>query len=121
MESGSPATRDQRWGARVTLRQPVTIRWEDHERIGTLHHLSVSGCFVEIAFPYPMGTTLDLSFLLEPGDPPVVTDGRVVMRNLGGIGIRFVFRDRDTLLLLTRWVDAHAPSRHTAAPSPDSA
>ncbi|MBI3606829.1 MAG: PilZ domain-containing protein [Nitrospirae bacterium] len=118
MEAGSPATQSRRWGARATLRQPVTIRWEDHDRTGTLHNISVSGCFVEIHFPYPVGATLDLSFLLEPGTPPVVTDGQVVMRNLGGIGIRFRYRDPNTPLLLQRWVDAHAPSRRAAAPSP---
>jgi hypothetical protein len=118
MESGSLAARDQRWGVRVTLRHPVTVRWEDHDRIGTLHNISVSGCFIEIPFPYPVGATLNLSFLLEPGIPLMITDGKVVMRNHGGLGIRFLYRDPDTPLTLKRWVDAHAPARRASAPSP---
>lgn len=118
MESGSPKAQDQRWGARVPLRHPVTIRWEDHDRTGTLHNISVSGCFIEIPFPYPVGATLNLSFLLEPGTPPVVTDGKVVMRNHGGIGIRFLYREPDTPLVLKRWVDVHQTSRGPASPSP---
>jgi hypothetical protein len=118
MEFGRPATRDERWGTRVLLRHPVTIRWEDHARTGTLHTVSVSGGFVEVPFPYPLGATLNLSFLLDPEAPPVVIDGKVVMRNLGGIGIRFLHQGPDTPLTLKRWLDAHAPARpsiHRAA------
>ena len=118
MESGSRATRDQRWGARATLRHPVTVRWEDHDRTGTLHNISVSGCFVEIPFPYPVGAILNLSFLLEPGSPHVVIDGKVVMRNHGGLGIRFLYHDPDAPLVLKRWVDAHLRSRGASAPPP---
>lgn len=105
------SARDTRWGERVTVRNVVAIRWEDRERSGTIHHLSVSGCFVETAFPYPAGATLHLSFLLDPGVPPVEINARVVMRNLGGIGLRFLYHEEDTPLRLKRWVDAHVPHR----------
>jgi hypothetical protein len=78
----------------------------------------VSGCLVEIPFPYPVGATLNLSFLLDPGKPHVVIDGKVVMRNHGGIGIRFLYHESDTPLLLKRWIDAHVPSRSASVPSP---
>jgi hypothetical protein len=48
----------------------------------------------------------------------MITDGKVVMRNHGGIGIRFLYRDPDTPLTLKRWVDAHAPARRASAPPP---
>ncbi len=118
MESEARTTREQRWASRVVIRQPVTVRWEDHDRTGTLHHISVSGCFVEIAFPYPVDATLTLSFLIDSGNSSMVIDGKVVMRNLGGIGIRFVHRDTDKALTLKRWIDAHASARplsHRAA------
>jgi hypothetical protein len=105
------SARDTRWGERITVRNAVAIQWEDRERSGTIHHLSVSGCFVETAFPYPAGATLRLSFLLDPGVPPVEINARVVMRNLGGIGLRFLYQEEDTPLRLRRWVDAHMPHR----------
>jgi hypothetical protein len=109
--NGSHNGRDTRWGERVTVRTPATIRWEDRDRSGVIYHLSVSGCFIETAFPYPAGTTLHLSFLLEPDVPAIEIDARVVMRNLGGIGLRFLYEQEDTALRLKRWVDTHLPPR----------
>lgn len=103
--------RDTRWGERVTLRTPVTIRWEDRDRPGVIHHLSVSGCFAETAFPYPAGTTLRLFFQLDPDRVAIELEARVVMRNLGGIGLRFLYREEETPLRIKRWVDSHIPSR----------
>lgn len=111
MVNGSHNGRDTRWGERVTVRTPVTIRWEDRDRSGVIHHLSVSGCFIETAFPYPAGTTLRLSFVLDPDASRIEADARVVMRNLGGIGLRFLYQEEDTPLRLKRWVDAHIPPR----------
>ncbi len=106
--------RDTRWGERVTIRSTVAIRWEDRDRSGVIHHLSVSGCFVETAFPFPAGATLRLSFLLDPEAPPIEINARVVMRNLGGIGLRFLYQEEETPLRLKRWVDAHVPHRSSA-------
>lgn len=103
--------RDTRWGERVTIRTPVTIRWEDRDRPGVIHHLSVSGCFVETAFPYPAGTSIRLFFQLPPDVVAIEIEARVVMRNLGGIGLRFLYREEDTAQRLKRWVDSHVPSR----------
>lgn len=111
MRDGSNGARDTRWGERVTVHHPVTIRWEDRDRTGVIHHLSVSGCFVEAAFPYPAGSTVRLSFPLEPASAPIEVDARVVMRNLGGIGLRFLYQEEDTPRRLKRWVDAHLPQR----------
>jgi hypothetical protein len=111
MVNGSHNGRDTRWGERVTVRNPVIIRWEDRDRPGVIHHLSVSGCFIETAFPYPAGTTLRLSFLLDPDVSRIEVDARVVMRNLGGIGLRFLYQEEDTALRLKRWVDTHVPPR----------
>jgi len=105
----------QRLGMRVPLRHPVTIRWEDHDRNGMLHTISISGCFVEIAFPYPVGTELALAFRLDDRIPLVTIAGKVVMRNLGGIGVRFMYRDQDTQLTLQHWIDAHGSPRQSAA------
>jgi hypothetical protein len=104
--------RDTRWGERLTLRQPVTIEWDQRNREGTIHHLSVSGCFVQVAFPYPVGSALQLVFPLDPDGTPFVTDGKVVMRNLGGIGIRFAHRTDADARRLRAWIDGrlHAPS-----------
>jgi hypothetical protein len=66
---------------------------------------------VESAFPYPAGATLRLSFLLDPGLPAIEIDARVAMRNLGGIGLRFLYEEEDTPLRLKRWVDSHLPHR----------
>lgn len=103
--------RDTRWGERLTLRTPVTIRWEERDRPGVIRHLSVSGCFIETAFPYPAGTTLRLFFRLEPEIVSIEVDARVVMRNLGGLGIRFLYTEEETPLRLKRWVDSHVPHR----------
>jgi hypothetical protein len=70
-----------------------------------IHHLSVSGCFVQIAFPYPVGSTLHLAFPLAPEGSPFVTDGKVVTRNLGGIGIRFAYRTDADAKRLRAWID----------------
>jgi hypothetical protein len=104
-------TRDTRWGERLTLRRPVTIEWDHRNSEGTIHHLSVSGCFVQVAFPYPVGSTLHLVFPLDPECAPFATDGKVVMRNLGGIGIRFAYRTDADSKRLKAWIDGrlHAP------------
>jgi len=114
MGLGSSATSGQRWGTRVPLRHPVTIQWESHGLTGMLHTISVSGCFVEIAFPYPIGAELSLAFRLDPHTPPVTITGKVVMRNLGGIGVRFLYQDQELQLMLKWWIDAHG-SRPSAA------
>ncbi len=111
MGENAHSARDTRWGERVTVRNAVSIRWEDRDRSGVIHHLSVSGCFIETAFPYPAGATLHLSFVLDSDVPPLEIDARVVMRNLGGIGLRFLYQEEDTPLRLKRWVDAHIPNR----------
>lgn len=110
-----------RWGDRVTVRQPVTIQWDDRDREGMIHHLSVSGCFVQTGFPYPVGTTLHLSFGLGPDQSAFVTDGKVVMRNLGGIGVRFLYLHADDPAVLKRWIDTHRHSPHADTAFPDAA
>ncbi|MFZ5863791.1 MAG: PilZ domain-containing protein [Nitrospirota bacterium] len=111
MSDGSHHGPGTRWGDRLTLRQPVSIEWEQHHREGMIHHLSVSGCFVQVAFPYPVGSTLRLVFPLDPDCAPFATDGKVVTRNLGGIGVRFAYRSDADSKRLRAWIDGrlHAP------------
>jgi hypothetical protein len=111
VSDGTHRGSETRWGERLTLRQPVTIEWDQHQREGTIHHLSVSGCFVQIAFPYPVGSTLRLILPLDPESCPFVTDGNVMTRNLGGIGIRFAYHTDAESQRLRAWIDGrlHAP------------
>jgi hypothetical protein len=115
-DSAHHNTRDTRWGERLTLRQSVTIEWNQHNREGTIHHLSVSGCFVQVAFPYPVGSILHLEFPLDPESAPFVTDGKVVMRNLGGIGVRFAYRTDADSKRLRAWIDGRLHSPQVAVP-----
>lgn len=100
---------EKRWGVRVPTQHPVTIRWEAADRVGTIRHLSMAGCFIETAFPFPPGAGIALDFILEPGHPQILTEGKIVSRNHGGIGVRFLHRDAATSLEIKRWIDARTP------------
>lgn len=101
---------EKRWGVRVTIRNLVKIRWESAERLGTMRNISVSGCFIETPFPYPPGASVELGFILDPEKPHIQAEGKIVSRNHGGIGVRFLYRDAETPLELKRWIGARQQS-----------
>jgi len=86
--------------ARVTVRVPVEIQADISTsplRCATTD-LSLSGCYIETIFPFPIGTSVDLKLSL---DTIVLIAANVVTRDPQvGNGIRFVRmlrEDRETL------------------------
>jgi hypothetical protein len=43
------------------------------------------------------------------------------MRNLGGIGVRFMYLHADDPLVLKRWIDIHRHAPHADTALPDAA
>lgn len=92
---------ERRQNPRVKVSVPVEIHAEGASTPirGATSDLSVSGCYIETMFPFPVGTALDLKLQLEttlPIDATVVTCDPQV-----GNGIQFsrmLPEDRKTLL-----------------------
>jgi hypothetical protein len=98
---------DARWGARLTVDQTVRVRTKDGERSEQMQDLSLTGCFLETMFSYPIGNMVTLTFHLA-GDTTqsITTEARVVRRTARGVGVRFVFSDPQTPAAIKRWVSA---------------
>jgi hypothetical protein len=91
----------------LTVDQTVQVRTKDGERSARMQDLSLTGCFVETTFSYPIGSMMSLTFHLA-GDTTqsVTTEARVVRRTARGVGVRFVFSDPQTPAAIKRWVSA---------------
>jgi hypothetical protein len=100
---------DARWGARLTIDQTVRVRTQDGERSAKMQDLSLTGCFLETAFSFAIGSMVSLTFNLA-GDATqsITAEARVVRRTARGVGVRFVFSDPQTPAAIKRWVTARA-------------
>ena len=107
----SAGDRDKRWGVRVPLGVLGTIRVGQGERLAKIRDISISGCFIETSLPYPLGATVGLSFALDPDhQQPVTTDAKVTTCTKNGIGVRFIYNDADTPLMVRRWITSRRPA-----------
>ena len=108
----SAGDRDKRWGARVPLGVPAKIRVEQGERLAKIRDISISGCFIETSIPYPLGASVGLSFALDSDNQQTVTtDAKVTTCTKTGSGVRFIYSDAETPLMVRRWI----ASRPTAS------
>lgn len=72
-----------------------------------MQDLSLTGCFLETAFSYAIGSMVSLTFdLAGDASQPVTAEARVVRRTARGVGVRFVFTDPQTPAAIKRWVSA---------------
>jgi hypothetical protein len=105
----SQTSADDRWGARVAVERAVRVRTSAGERSARMQDLSLTGCFLETAATYEVGTIVELRFTLTSGaEQPLTTEARVVRRTQHGIGVRFVFSDAQTPLTLKRWLSSRS-------------
>jgi hypothetical protein len=101
---------DGRWGVRLTIDQTVRVRAHDGERSARMQDLSLTGCFLETAFSYAVGSMMSLTFhLVGDASQSIITEARVVRRTASGVGVRFVFSDPKTPAAIKRWVSSRAP------------
>lgn len=101
---------DGRWGARLTIDQTVRVRTQDGERSARMQDLSLTGCFLQTAFSYALGSMLSVTFhLVSDAEQSITTEARVVRRTASGVGVRFVFSDPQTPAAIKRWVSSRAP------------
>jgi hypothetical protein len=87
--SADPGKHDRRHGQRFKVKVPLEIRTEGNEvpMRGATSDLSMSGCYVENMFPFPVGTALDLTLQLD--DTLLVIAEVVTCDPQVGNGIRF--------------------------------
>jgi Tfp pilus assembly protein PilZ len=98
---------DARWGARMTIDQTVRVRAQDGERSAQMQDLSLTGCFLETAFSYAIGSMVSLTFhLVGDATKSLAAEARVVRRTARGVGVRFVFTDPETPAAIKRWVSS---------------
>jgi hypothetical protein len=84
-----PEGQNRRRFPRLKLSVPIELRPEGSEFPirGATSDLSVSGCYVEMTFTFPVGTTLEIGLQLEE---PVIALGTVVTCDTQvGNGINF--------------------------------
>ncbi|MBI3607342.1 MAG: PilZ domain-containing protein [Nitrospirae bacterium] len=110
-DEDSAGHHDNRWGVRIPLGVLAKIRGGQGERLAKIRDISISGCFIETSVPYALGATVGLSFALDPDNPQTVTtDAKVTTRTQNGIGVRFIYSDADTPLMVRRWIASRSPA-----------
>ena len=96
---------EKRSSERIPVAFPIRIRIDDIDEFVEKHtsNLSEGGLFVEMNYPPPVGSTVDLEFYLKAVDKTIHAGGEVV-RSISegeangdprGIGIRFTSMGKD--------------------------
>lgn len=103
--SADPEKPDRRHSPRFKVKVPVEIRTGSSEvpMRGATSDLSLSGCYIENMFPFPTGTTLDLTLQLE--DTVLVVAAVVTCDPQVGNGIRFDKMVPEDVELLKSYLD----------------
>jgi hypothetical protein len=101
---------EQRPHVRVPFDGPATIRTGAACVSGTIRDLSYSGCFIEASLRFEVGTSMYITFSLDPGETQfLTTNGRIVRRAPHGIGVRFTYIDARTPRVIRDWIEARRP------------
>jgi hypothetical protein len=107
----SPDNPDRRQHPRLKVSVPIELRPEGSEFPirGATSDLSISGCYVEMTFTFPVGTVLEISLQLEG---PVLALATVVTCDTQvGNGIRFTKILPEDQELLRAHLDAAEQSK----------
>lgn len=97
---------EQRPHVRVPFAGLATIRSGPACVSGTIRDLSFSGCFIEAPIRFEVGTSMHITFSLDPGETQfVTTNGRIVRRSPHGIGVRFAYIDARTPRVIREWIE----------------
>ena len=83
-------SKNRRKHARIKVSVPVEIQTDasDSPMRGATADLSLSGCYIETMFPFPIGTNLDLQLSIET--TVLIAATVVTCDPLVGNGIRFI-------------------------------
>ncbi|MEW6681612.1 MAG: PilZ domain-containing protein [Nitrospirota bacterium] len=98
---------EQRPHVRLPFSGPATIRSGSTFLSGTIRNLSFSGCFIEVPPRFEIGTSMNITFSLDPHETQfVTTNGRIVRRAPHGIGVRFAYIDARTPGVVRQWIES---------------
>jgi hypothetical protein len=101
---------DRRTSPRYKLQLPIEIRVPEKSfpTQGSTTDLSVNGCYVSSAFPFPVGQTMEVK--VWAGDQSVKCNGVVRTMDPGvGNGIQFVNLDAASREVLSKYLETHEP------------
>jgi hypothetical protein len=74
---------------------------------GTIRDLSFSGWVIVVAPRFEVGTSMNITFSLDPNETQfVTTNGRIVRRAPHGIGVRFAYIDARTPGVIRQWIES---------------
>jgi len=103
---------EQRPHIRLPFAGPATIRSGMLFASGTIRDLSFSGCFIEVPPRFDIGTSMNITFSLDPHETQfVTTNGRIVRRAPHGIGVRFAYIDALTPGVIREWIESRRQVR----------
>ena len=92
----------QREYPRVSLQAEVSIRHGDRDMRGMLANLSLSGAYVRMETPIPVGDSAEVCFrdMISHGEAAVKASGRVVRSDEEGTAFRLRQMDVDSFINL---------------------